>query len=82
MEGKKRKGKRELKVARGFERSRLERDLLAAAYERALPQVRLAFSADASGPAGGRRGGDRGLVGARSAGRMDSDRQVAIGGRF
>jgi hypothetical protein len=79
MEGKKRKGKRELKVERDFERSRLERDLLAAAYERVLPQVRLAFSADASGPAGGRRGG---LVGARSAGRMDSDRQVAIGGRL
>lgn len=79
MEGKNRKGKRELKVARGFERSRLERDLLAAAYERVLPQVRLAFSAGASGPAGSRRGG---LVGARSAGRMDSDKQVAIGGRL
>lgn len=79
MEGKKRKGQRELRVERDFECSRLERDLLAAAYERVLPQVCLAFSADASGPAGSRRGG---LAGARSVGRMDSDRQVAIGGRL
>lgn len=79
MEGKKRKGQRELKVARGFERSRVERDLLAAAYERVLPQVCLAFSADVSGPAGSVHGG---RARAGSAGQMDLDKQVAIGGRF
>ena len=58
MEGKKRKGERELKVERGFECSRLERDLLAAAYERVLPHVRLRFSvADVSNPVGVGRGG-------------------------
>ena len=79
MEGRKRKGKRELRIERGFERSRLERDLLAAAYERVLPQLRLTFSVGVSGPVGGGYGGP---ARARSAGRMDSDRQVAIGGRF
>ena len=79
MEGKKGKGKRELKVERGFERSRLETDLLAAAYERVLPQVRLALSADVSGRLGCGHGG---LLRARWAGRMDSDRQVATGGRL
>ena len=66
MEGEKRKVKRELKVTRGFECSRLQRDLLAAAYERALPQVRLAFAVpDVSEPVEGGRGG---LVRARLAG--------------
>ena len=58
MEGENRKVKRELKVTRGFECSRLEGDLLAAAYERALPQIRLAFAvADVSEPVEGGRGG-------------------------
>lgn len=66
MEGKARKVKRALTVKRGFECSRLERELLAAAYERVLPHVRLRFLvADAGDPVGVGRGE---LVEARSAG--------------
>jgi hypothetical protein len=39
MEGKSGRAKRAIKVQRHFELSRLERELLAAAYERVLPYV-------------------------------------------
>ena len=39
MDGKRRRIGRQLKVEQDFERSRLERELLAAAYERVLPPV-------------------------------------------
>jgi hypothetical protein len=71
MEGKKSRCRRELKVARDFECSRLEKALLAAAYERVFPSVRMALSAD--GHCDGRM--------ARIAQRMDSGKQVATGGR-
>lgn len=71
MEGKKPGCRRELRIARHFERSRLEKELLAAAYERVFPSVRVALSA--AGHCDGRID--------RAAQRMDSDRQVATGGR-
>lgn len=71
MEGKKTRRGRELRVARHFEGSRLEEELLAAAYERAFPSVRVALSAEGIG--------DRRI--ARSVPRMDSAKQVATGGR-
>ena len=77
MDGKKLKVKTKLKVHRGFECSRLEKDLLAAAYERVLPHVRAVFSvAEARGSvaAGDLRAG--------SARGMDSNRQIAMGGRI
>ena len=76
MDGKNLKVKQKLTVHRDFECSRLEKDLLAAAYERVLPHVRVVFSmAEAGGPvaAGGLRAG--------SAEGMDSIRQIAMGGR-
>ena len=64
MEGKNRKVKREVTVRRRFECSRLERELLAVAYERVLPHVRHRFLvADVSTPVGVGRGG---LIEARS----------------
>ena len=77
MDGKNVKVKKKLEVRRDFECSRLEKDLLAAAYERVLPHVRVVFSvAEAKGPvaAGGLRAG--------SARGMDSNRQFAMGGRI
>jgi hypothetical protein len=71
MEGKKPRRKRELKVARHFECSRLEKELLAAAYERVFPSVRVALSAD----------GNCDCRIARAVQRMDSGKQVAMGGR-
>ena len=43
MEGKSLRYERTLKVGRHFECSRLEKELLAAAYERVLPQVAVAL---------------------------------------
>lgn len=71
MEGKKPMCRRELKVARDFECSRVEKELLAAAYERVFPSVRMALSAD----------GNSDCRMARAAQRMDSGKQVAMGGR-
>ena len=77
MDGKKLKVKEKLKVHRDFECSRLEKDLLAGAYERVLPQVRVVFSvAEARSPVAAddlRAGSARG---------MDSNRPIAIGGRI
>jgi hypothetical protein len=44
MEGKSRGSEGTLKVGRRFECSRLEKDLLAAAYERVLPRVAVALA--------------------------------------
>jgi hypothetical protein len=71
MEGKQPRCRRELRVARHFEGSRLERELLAAAYERAFPSVRRARSAGGIG--------DGHTV--RSAPQMDLDERIAMGGR-
>jgi hypothetical protein len=71
MEGKKPRRRRELKVARHFEGSRIEKELLAAAYERAFPSVRVTLLAE----------GHCDCRIARAVPRMDSGKQVAIGGR-
>ena len=64
MEGKIPKVKREVTVRRSFECSRLERELLAVAYERVVPHVRHRFLvADVGNPAGV---GRVGLIEARS----------------
>ena len=44
MEGSKRIARRVFSVEREFERSRLESQHLAAAYERVLPEIRVAFA--------------------------------------
>ena len=44
MEGKGLRSAGRLKVGRHFERSRLEKELLAAAYERVVPQVSIALT--------------------------------------
>lgn len=44
MEGTSHRGKRVLAVRRDFERSRLEKAQLAAAYERVLPEVRVVLA--------------------------------------
>jgi len=77
MDGKKRRVKEKLKVHRGFESSRLERELLATAYEQVLPNVRLVFSdGNSCGPVG------RGARRVRSAQPMETERQIAMGGRY
>ena len=76
MEGKSLRYERTLKVGRHFECSRLEKELLAAAYERVLPQVAVVL-------AGTGLGGDfqprRGDMWYRE--RTDRVKEVAMGGR-
>jgi hypothetical protein len=75
MEGKTRKVERRLKIERGFECSRLEREVLAASYERALPPISVVVSG------GGRRVSPGSVRSSASTKRVtDSERQIAIGG--
>ena len=77
MDGNKSKVKQKLKVHRDFECSRLEKDLLAAAYERVLPHVRVVFSV-----AEARSAVAAADLRASSARGMDCSRRIAMGGRI